>query len=106
MASARTLQDQLPSHHLCKDCDKWYGQEDDEYGPCMYKHLRKEKRYVTFGYHECDEIEELDIAAAIALTDLEAWGYTTADFRRLLDLSPEGCFAAELRGRVVGVLTT
>ena len=26
----------------------------------MYKHLRKEKRYVTFGYHECDEIEELE----------------------------------------------
>jgi len=51
-------------------------------------------------------LEERDIAAAIALTDLEAWGYTTADFRRLLDLSPEGCFAAELRGRVVGVLTT
>ena len=51
-------------------------------------------------------LEERDIPAAIALTDLEAWGYTAADFRRLLDLSPEGCFAAELRGRVVGVLTT
>ncbi len=47
-----------------------------------------------------------DIDAAIALTDLEAWGYTRADFRRLLDLSPRGCFAAEHGGRLVGVLTT
>ena len=54
------LQAQLPQRHLCKDCDKWYGQEDDEYGPCMYKHLRKDKRYVTYGYHECDEPEELE----------------------------------------------
>jgi ribosomal protein S18 acetylase RimI-like enzyme len=51
-------------------------------------------------------LEERDIDAAIALTDLESWGYTRADFRRLLDLSPEGCFAAERGGRVVGVLTT
>jgi GNAT superfamily N-acetyltransferase len=51
-------------------------------------------------------LEERDIDAAIALTDLEAWGYTRADFQRLLDLSPEGCFAAERGGQVVGVLTT
>jgi GNAT superfamily N-acetyltransferase len=51
-------------------------------------------------------LEERDIDAAVALTDLEAWGYTPADFRRLLDLSPQGCFVAELDGRVVGVLTT
>jgi hypothetical protein len=54
------LQAQLPKKHLCRDCDKWYGQEDDEYGPCMYKNFRKEKRYVTYGYHECDEVEELE----------------------------------------------
>jgi GNAT superfamily N-acetyltransferase len=51
-------------------------------------------------------LEERDIDAAIALTDLEAWGYTREDFRRLLALSPDGCFAAELTGPVVGVLTT
>ncbi len=51
-------------------------------------------------------LEEGDIDAAIALTDLEAWGYTREDFRRLLALSPNGCFAAERDGRVVGVLTT
>ena len=54
------LQAKLPHPHLCKDCDKWYGQEDDEYGPCMYKHHRKDKKYVTYGYHECDEAEELE----------------------------------------------
>ena len=51
-------------------------------------------------------LEYRDIDDAIALTDLEAWGYTRADFRRLLALSPDGCFAAELDGRLVGVLTT
>ena len=60
MGNVGELQAQLPQRHLCKDCDKWYGQEDDEYGPCMYKHLRKDKRYVTYGYHECDEPEELE----------------------------------------------
>ncbi len=54
------LQAELPRKHLCKECDKWYGQEDDEYGPCMYKHHRKDKKYVTYGYHECDEVEELE----------------------------------------------
>ncbi len=51
-------------------------------------------------------LEERDIDAAIGLTDLEAWGYTREDFRRLIALSPDGCFAAERGGRVVGVLTT
>ncbi len=51
-------------------------------------------------------LEYRDIDDAIALTDLEAWGYTRVDFRRLLALSPDGCFAAELDGRLVGVLTT
>ena len=60
MGDVEDLQAALPQKHLCKDCDKWYGQEDDEYGPCMYKHARKEKRYVTYGYHECDEAEELE----------------------------------------------
>jgi len=54
------LQAQLPRMHLCKDCDKWYGQEDDEYGPCMYKNRRREAKYVTYGFHECDEPEELE----------------------------------------------
>ena len=59
MGDVAELQRQLPRPHQCKDCDKWYGQEDDEYGPCSYKNLRKEKKYLTYGNHECDEAEEL-----------------------------------------------
>ncbi len=47
-----------------------------------------------------------DIERAIELTNLEGWGYTRADFERLLALSPQGCFAAEEDGHVVGVLST
>jgi len=47
-----------------------------------------------------------DIERAIALTDLEGWGYTRADFARLLALHPGGCFAAEEGGKVVGMLST
>ena len=49
---------------------------------------------------------ERDIERAIQLTDLEGWGYTRADFERLLALSPRGCFALEHAGRVLGLLTT
>ncbi|MFQ5553418.1 MAG: hypothetical protein ACE5EW_06840 [Thermoplasmata archaeon] len=48
-----------PRWHHCKDCDKWYGAEDDEYGPCMYKDARGDDRFVTHGSHPCDEPEEL-----------------------------------------------
>ena len=40
-----------PAWHHCRDCDKWYGAEDDEYGPCMYKDARREPRFVTHGSH-------------------------------------------------------
>jgi len=59
LGNVKELQDQLPNKHLCKDCDRWYGQEDDEYGPCTYKHSRRDLRFVTYGYHPCDEEEEL-----------------------------------------------
>jgi len=52
------------------------------------------------------KLEERDLDAAIALTALEHWGYTRADFRRLLALSPGGCFVADWQGDVVGVLAT
>lgn len=51
-------------------------------------------------------LRERDIDRAIELTDLEHWGYTPADFRRLLALAPKGCFAAERDDRVIGVLST
>lgn len=49
---------------------------------------------------------EADIGRAIELTNLEGWGYTKADFQRLLALAPQGCFAAEDRETVIGVLST
>ncbi len=55
---------------------------------------------------EIRRLTERDIDAAIALTDLEEWGYSRADFDRLLYLSPRGCFVAEWQGAVAGVLTT
>ena len=51
-------------------------------------------------------LEERDFAAAVALTNLEGWGYTRADLARLVALSPDGCLAAEDEGRLVGLLTT
>ena len=39
----------------CKDCENWYGAEDDEVGPCTIKNQRGAKRYMTFGMHDCDE---------------------------------------------------
>ncbi len=45
--------------HRCRDCGKWYGAEDDEYGPCLYKNARDDDRFVTHGGHYCDEAEEL-----------------------------------------------
>ena len=39
----------------CRDCDKWYGSEDDGYGPCTIKSQRGEKKPLTYGGHPCDE---------------------------------------------------
>ncbi len=44
-----------------------------------------------------------DIPWAIALTDTESWGYTAADFERLLHLEPEGMFLAEAAWARVGI---
>ncbi|HEV8594063.1 MAG TPA: GNAT family N-acetyltransferase [Thermoplasmata archaeon] len=47
-----------------------------------------------------------DIPWAIALTDTEGWGYTEADFQRLLHLEPEGVFLAESLGERIGITAT
>jgi len=44
-----------------------------------------------------------DVSWAIRLTDLERWGYTRADFERLLALEPEGCFVALVGGKRAGI---
>jgi len=47
-----------------------------------------------------------DIPSAVRLTGSEGWGFTAQDFRRLLQLDPQGCFIASDRHRRVGLITT
>ena len=49
---------------------------------------------------------ESDIPAAMRLKDAAGWNQTEADWRRLLTLEPNGCFAAVKDDRVVGTTTT
>src|SRR5690349_5886839 len=49
---------------------------------------------------------ESDIPAAMRLKEAAGWNQTEADWRRLLLLQPNGCFAAVKDGRVVGTTTT
>jgi ribosomal protein S18 acetylase RimI-like enzyme len=49
---------------------------------------------------------EFDIPAAMALKEAAGWNQTEADWRRLLSLEPNGCFAAVKDGRLVGTTTT
>jgi ribosomal protein S18 acetylase RimI-like enzyme len=48
-------------------------------------------------------LRKRDVSWAIRLTDLERWGYTRADFERLLALEPEGCFVALVGGKRAGI---
>lgn len=49
---------------------------------------------------------ESDIAAAMQLKEAAGWNQTEEDWRRLLALASNGCFAAVKDGRVVGTTTT
>jgi GNAT superfamily N-acetyltransferase len=46
-----------------------------------------------------------DLTDALDLSKLAGWNQTEADWRRLLTLSPEGCFCIEQEGRVVATAT-
>jgi GNAT superfamily N-acetyltransferase len=48
----------------------------------------------------------LDIPAAQRLRELAKWNQSDQDWKNLLALEPQGCFAAELGGRVVGTATS
>lgn len=107
----------------CKSCEKWYGAEDEDYGPCSIKNARGEQRYITHGRHKCDEIyrekpdlsdSPLEIRKAVvedyprleALAGKEGWNYRLGDF---LDLERTGCattLVANLDGAVRGMVTT
>jgi GNAT superfamily N-acetyltransferase len=47
-----------------------------------------------------------DVPAAVRLKDQVGWNQTGADWEFLLQASPEGCFAAQCEGRVVGTAAT
>jgi GNAT superfamily N-acetyltransferase len=47
-----------------------------------------------------------DLAFGMRLKQQAGWNQTEADWRRALDLEPDGCFVAELDGRPVGTTTT
>ena len=47
-----------------------------------------------------------DIPAGLRLKELAGWNQTAADWNRFLDASPEGCFVAEVEGKVRGTATT
>jgi len=49
---------------------------------------------------------ESDITAAMQLKEAAGWNQTDEDWRRLLTLEPNGCFAAVKDGRLVGTTTT
>jgi GNAT superfamily N-acetyltransferase len=47
-----------------------------------------------------------DISAGLGLSRIAGWNQTAADWERFLKASPEGCFVAELDGKVYGTVTT
>src|SRR3569832_1546282 len=55
---------------------------------------------------EIRSLFESDIPAAMQLKEAAGWNQTEEDWRRLLWLEPNGCFAAVKDGRLVGTTTT
>lgn len=51
-------------------------------------------------------LTERDSAAVMRLKEAAGWNQTAADWQRLLELEPRGCFAAWLRGELVATTTT
>lgn len=49
---------------------------------------------------------ENDIALGMRLKEQAGWNQTAEDWRRCLDLQPDGCFVAEYDGTPVGTVTT
>jgi len=47
-----------------------------------------------------------DIHAGMHLKDISGWNQTEHDWQRFLNASPNGCFVAEVDGRVVGTVAT
>jgi GNAT superfamily N-acetyltransferase len=57
--------------------------------------------------HTLRKMTPADIPGAVALAHSFGWGHGPADWERLLDWSPEGCFVIEEEGRgIIGTTTT
>ena len=52
-----------------------------------------------------DNLTAADLEDALRLSVQAGWNQTAADWRRILDLSPLGCFAGRLGGRLVATST-
>jgi GNAT superfamily N-acetyltransferase len=52
-----------------------------------------------------DRLGPGDLDAALRLSTQAGWNQLAADWQRLLDLSPEGCFAGRLDGKLVATAT-
>src|SRR5262245_15718107 len=51
-------------------------------------------------------LTESDVESALGLQRPEGWNQTERDWRRLIRMEPQGCFAAEVNGTVVATVTT
>ena len=47
-----------------------------------------------------------DLGLGMKLSGQAGWNQTQADWRRFIELEPEGCFVGELNGHSVGTTTT
>jgi GNAT superfamily N-acetyltransferase len=57
---------------------------------------------------KCSEVRSLgpaDLADALELSRLAGWNQTEADWRRVLALSPDGCWGFEEGGRMIATAT-
>lgn len=52
-----------------------------------------------------DRLRKEDLDGAVRLSTQAGWNQTPADWLRLLDISPEGCFAGRLDGALVATAT-
>src|SRR5581483_5110798 len=56
--------------------------------------------------HHIRVMNDADIPAAMRLKDSAGWNQTISDWRFFLESSPQGCFAAEIEGELIGTSAT
>jgi predicted N-acetyltransferase YhbS len=73
-------------------------------GKAMKTSLHKKKS--KMGQITIRPFSESDVAEAMKLKERADWNQTEKDWQRLINLDPQGSFAACLDGRVIGTVTT